>query len=241
MLFSCCIFVFEITTPAPPPPPIHTHTRTHHFTSLVSIFSSPHPLSPFSSYSACTSFIKVVGRKGIFGSTAERFREQSSVLNPGPGAYEEMTAKPVRRVKGRQTGAVFASTTARDLKGMSTTTEVPPPGSYEVQDQFKSKYGGAMYGGQKRAFISSGPRLSTEKVLAAAVDSPGPGTYNPGSFAHQFRPNEKAGQKQRFISTERRFNEREKFNVPGPGTYEGGEVDSSFLKRSYNVTIEGTI
>lgn len=185
-----------------------------------------------------TDNVQVVGRKGIFGSTAERFRELPTTLNPGPGSYEEMSVKPIRRVKGRQTWGVFASSTGRDLKNITGTSDYPPPGAYEAQDQFKKRP--QLKNTKETIFLSSAPRIGTDKALDVSKGMPGPGTYNPGSFTHQFRP--KVGEKPSpFLSKETRFSERGHFKTPGPGSYAAVSPEASLVKRSFNVTIEGTM
>jgi len=195
---------------------------------------------------------KVVSRNGVFGSTTERFSNEKSHTSylyinsddtPGPGGYEH-TPDPnasLARLRRKETSN-FASATTRFNKtapadpAKPTVGEkhsVPPPGAYEIGDQWAGSNGHPMR--RCDAFISKETRFKGVKTTESAV--PGPGTYNAKAGA---KNGIVATNRSCFVSNSNRFKSSRTI-APGPGSYESEDPNSTMVKRSFNVTIDGVL
>eukprot|EP01083_Nonionella_stella_P012617 35747_1 len=168
---------------------------------------------------------RFVGRQGVFGSTARRFRYRAAELVPGPGSYHE---KEGRGKSGRSApSSVFVSTSRRFNKIVG---EAPPVGSYDLKSQWirRNAYS------RSKQFLYSEKRFKGQgRSSIKARLLPGPGSYDLTA-----RPDPHNTTSSAFRSHQPRFLRNRKEDLPGPGQYRPEGCDT-LLKRSFNITIDG--
>lgn len=160
---------------------------------------------------------KKVGKKGAFGSTADRFfrsaMSPASVGVPSPGTYSLPAKTGVPSVSGfRATG---------ERSSMVLDTGAPGPGTYEAFDavDYKSKYK------KPRAeHLSFGAGHDRHSFADGMVKNtaPPPGTYDPGRVQHRITgAASSSGQRSLFGEDD----------SLGPGMY---EVSKSLIRDTHN-------
>lgn len=182
-----------------------------------------------------------------FGSTSMRtvpLVNRDAIDLPGPAQYQnagqdELLIKMTQRQK---LSSCFASTTKRLPSPPAIATEIPPPGSYEVQNAYERSQGkvDAQRGTGKAAFLSSTERSAPpHDILTEQPDknNPGPGDYAP----QQSVSISKAGKLSLLCSKEERFKTL-KPSTPGPGTYEMSRpYRDTLLLGTFNANLENPL
>lgn len=181
--------------------------------------------------------------KGAFGSSAVRtlpYTKHEDKHLPGPSHYMQdsnVIAEKSRRAN--HATSVFASTTERIRVAGDFDKDIPPPGSYNVDQSYQSsqtKKASAQprtLAGQIKAgsFLSSSARFAPPRdVLIKESDPlvPGPGAYDPQHKVSYMKGT--------LVSQTPRFVEKPK-NVPGPGHYSASVTSHSMVKPSFNVSL----
>lgn len=163
-----------------------------------------------------------------FGSNTQRFIEKVDQNAPGPGHYKP---KNVLKKGLKKENAAFASKVKR---GDYKLNENPAPWDYEAAKGFAERKKTPVVGshpvlirsesgnnGKTLGFASSVERFFEKK----GSEHVGPGCYD---------VDVKQKAKKVIVAMEKRFKDKGKKDVPGPGTYYG-EVDEAWNKKSYNV------
>ncbi|KAL5457127.1 hypothetical protein EMCRGX_G034367 [Ephydatia muelleri] len=174
---------------------------------------------------------KAVGHNVVacpFGSTSVRtvpLIKRDTVDLPGPAQYQQDDLL-VTMTRRQKLSSCFASATKRLPSPPAIVTDIPPPGSYEVQNAFERSQGKVdmQKGAGKGAFLSSTERtVPPHDVLMEQPDklNPGPGEYASEQIG-------KSGKLSLLCSREERF-KNPKPLTPGPGAYE--------MSRSYKDTV----
>mmetsp|Transcript_5540 Transcript_5540/g.13451 ORF Transcript_5540/g.13451 Transcript_5540/m.13451 type:complete len:586 (+) Transcript_5540:161-1918(+) len=195
---------------------------------------------------------KRFSRGGNFGSTVERFVFDKDKDKPpavgGPADYEVKEAKFVHGQVKRGPMSVFLSDTSR-FKKAAMLKDGPAPGQYYKSVEWGTGYKRPDNAPGQRAFISQTKRFD---MPGMKKEIPGPGQYSsdvntvggevnkllkrrmlsgdetaPGMF----------GGSQRFIGPGNGL----KAGVPGPGSYNAVDPYAQLIKRSFNITVEGSI
>ncbi|XP_030046572.1 sperm-tail PG-rich repeat-containing protein 2 [Microcaecilia unicolor] len=173
--------------------------------------------------------------KGAFGSSAARgflLSEGDPSWTPGPSHYQ--VKNKTKETYKHQKSSAFASGTGR-LSVPQVRKDVPPPGSYDVQESFEKSYGKRQYMPPRTmvakrkhgSFLSAVPR---EFLLCTESGVPGPGAYTP-----LVKP---ASNISVSVSKEERFKDRKNNMSPGPTTYELSSVfKDTVLKGTFNATL----
>ena len=156
-----------------------------------------------------------------FASTSDRFNQsEGRATTAGSGG-------------GRRAASAADRTMSNDEERPSRggRVEVPPPGAYEVPDQWRRKRDPRR---RTEAFISKETRFQEPKLTS--VQGPGPGRYE----AAQKLRNPIPVQRSSFQSGSARFESSVSVS-PGPGMYESENPNASMVKRSFNVTVDGVM
>nr|XP_033813347.1 sperm-tail PG-rich repeat-containing protein 2 isoform X2 [Geotrypetes seraphini] len=194
------------------------------------------------------------GKRKPFGQTAVRFiplpKESKS---PGPGSYNvlkysvgEESLKKAEQ--GSKRKGAFGSSAVRDFlyskgeqvgtPGPSHYQDVPPPGSYDVQEAFEKSHGKRQYMPPRStlakrkhgSFLSTVPR---DFLLCTQSGVPGPGSYTP-----IVKPVSNISVS---VSKEERFKYTKNMN-PGPASYELSSVfKDTMLKGTFNATLANPV
>ncbi|KAL5018397.1 hypothetical protein ScPMuIL_004119 [Solemya velum] len=171
-------------------------------------------------------------RRGVFGTTSVRtepMTKRDEVEVPGPAHYQIRVKPPKTRYN--QLSSTFASVTNRLNEVPTVIKEIPPPGSYEVQQSFdqsqirseKAKPRTEVANKKHGSFLSAASRFAPARdqvVKLTDLDNPGPGTYD--IHSHLI---DKGGL---MITKDKRFKEI-KADGPAPNTYE--TRDTSLLRK----------
>lgn len=184
-------------------------------------------------------------RRGVFGTTAVRINPMTKKGEdevPGPSHYQ-IKEKPFEP-RYKQLTSNFASLSQRLSEPPSTVKEIPPPGSYDVENSYKKSQGKAIYApprtetGKKKyeAFQSSSSRFAQPRdVVVEETDpsNPGPGMYDPKLKPKKGNP---------IVTKDQRFRTLKGDDVPGPGTYEFSPlIQDTVLKGTFNSTLNNPI
>jgi len=192
---------------------------------------------------------KRFSRAGAFGSKAQRFApgsggEDEKPEVPGPAHYNPKEPKQVQGQLKKGHMSAFVSTSNRFNRQSEEDTR-PAPGQYYKTVDWGTGYKAPEHAA-RTAFTTSSKRFSG----AATKDLPGPGAYSQEA-------NTLGGQVQTVLKkkalfgeefsgaafgTEQRFFRAGKGSAaPGPGSYDAVDPYSQLLKRSFNITVEGSI
>ncbi|XP_060071490.1 sperm-tail PG-rich repeat-containing protein 2-like [Ylistrum balloti] len=184
-------------------------------------------------------------RKGVFGTTSVRIKtmtKKDEVEIPGPAHYQ-VKEKPFKN-RYPNLSSTFASVTSRLTEQPSVIKELPPPGSYEVQnayeksqikrDRIKPRTENAKR--KQGSFLSAASRFAPPRdVVITQNDPENPG---PGAYQHQEGINKKGGL---MVTKDKRFKEI-KAEGPGPGSYEFSPlVQDTVLQGTFNATLNNPI
>jgi len=197
---------------------------------------------------------KRFSRGGNFGSTSKRFvppskSDEARPAAPGPGTYETKPPKMHQGQLKKGPMSVFLSATGRFNKP-ETKSVGPSPGQY-----YKSAEWGTGYkrpDNAKTVFISQDARFKQNKKKDPV---PGPGSYSQelmtvgGEVNKTLRRRALTGDEApaAYFGSESRFfgapgQTSYKGNlVPGPGAYTPLDPYGQMLKRSFNITVEGSV
>jgi len=191
---------------------------------------------------------KRFSRGGNFGSTSKRFMPQDAppLEQPPAASAYDTHSKPARTQGQLKKGpmSVFLSATGRFNKPQPQDLG-PAPGQYYKSVEWSTGY--KRPDNSKSVFISNDTRF---KQFAVKDTVPGPGQYSQelmtvgGEVQKVLRrraltgdiaaPSQFGGE-QRFQSTEKGH------QAPGPGAYTPVDPYSQLIKRSFNITVEGSI
>jgi hypothetical protein len=164
---------------------------------------------------------KVWGKYGVFGCTEKRFNDNKSAI-PGPGHYESERQVGVHNSALHKGSSVFVSKSKR-MPEESSLRSIPPPGSYEVTNDFgrvKSEvrtHINLRDDSPKIAFNAQSERWVKDKKN----NVPGPTSY---------RLKDMSPSKSVITSKDKRFKLKENPS-PGPGFYSDKE---HWNKKTYN-------
>lgn len=184
---------------------------------------------------------KVFGRNSSFGATEQRFNQPKLQTEVPPvGTYQER--KLVRPVKQN---SVFQSSSVRMSR--SEKKNGPSPGSYDAPTTFDNRdpelaRSSAAFKSTSRKVRSVGkakPRVDASKV--------GPGSYEAKDKLRNQTDIYK-GNDASFRSSNPRMGGQKKehkipsynsstIEVPGPGSYDGENVNAGLVKGSFNITV----
>lgn len=192
---------------------------------------------------------KRFSRGGHFGSTVQRFsfkREEDKAPAPGPADYEPKAPKFVHGQVKKGPMSVFLSDSSRFKKAQALNREGPAPGQYYKSAEWGTGYKRPENAPGKRAFISTGQRFQDP---AMKKDAPGPGQYSSDVGTVGGEVNKLL--KRRMLSGDeaapgifggaQRFANLGKSAGPGPGAYNAIDPYAQLIKRSFNITVEGSI
>lgn len=184
-------------------------------------------------------------RKGVFGTTSVRIKtmtKKDEVEIPGPAHYQ-VKEKPFKN-RYPNLSSTFASVTSRLTEAPSVIKELPPPGSYEVQnayeksqikrDRVKPRTENAKR--KQGSFLSAASRFAPPRdVVISQNDPENPG---PGAYDHKEGINRKGGL---MVTKDKRFKEM-KADGPGPGAYEFSPlVQDTVLQGTFNATLNNPV
>ncbi|XP_054846460.1 sperm-tail PG-rich repeat-containing protein 2 [Eublepharis macularius] len=174
-------------------------------------------------------------KKGAFGSSSPRFLylvKREAFNTPGPADYQFKDGAKASRKKEKQLSGFLSATERIPV----TSTEAPPPGSYDVQKSFAKSQGKREYmpprttvAKRKHAsFLSGTSRQGLPKTVI-----PGPGAYDPVVKSTSCLT--------LWVSRMERFKDA-KEDTPGPGAYELSPLfRDTVLKRTYNSTLNNPV
>jgi hypothetical protein len=117
----------------------------------------------------------------------------------------------------------------------------PPPGAYSTVDPWDWAKKSYRSGSGSKAFISKAKRFQESEKMKKQLSDPGPGSYDTGKdMLKQTRKkvNIMGMDENCFVSSAPRFNHMSTL-APGPGTYQTEDPETTMIKRSFNVTIDG--
>lgn len=175
-----------------------------------------------------------VGSYGVFGTTSKRFNEEKQDTL-GPGVYEPKSVDNIFKPRKRdtRTSAFMPSKNSTPIEKQNITT--PGPGQYNVRSSWDQERRGS----NDELFFGSARRFHS----ASSNNIPGPGSYRPEDsykLVHD-KSTRNRHSTTPFLHSSKRFDTRcgsyrtsTEAHV-GPGAY---SVESPWIKRSYNATIE---
>lgn len=186
-------------------------------------------------------------RKGVFGTTSSRTQallRREDLELPGPAHYQ-VKEKPFQP-RYIQPTSNFASVINRIPDPPTYVKEMPPPGSYNVQQSYeksqvhveRAKPRSHAASRKQRSFLSAASRFAPARNdttgASADPDNPGPGAYDLKTTALQ----PKGGL---MVYKDKRFRYQVE-DIPGPGAYELSPlVQDSVLKGTFNATLNNPI
>ncbi|KAK7112355.1 sperm-tail PG-rich repeat-containing protein 2-like [Littorina saxatilis] len=184
-------------------------------------------------------------RKGVFGTTSTRTQammRRDDLELPGPAHYQ-VKEKPFLP-RYTQPTANFTSVTNRLTEPPNIIKEIPPPGSYNVQQSYEKSQAHREVAKPRTdaanrkhtSFMSAATRFAPvgdNANYAVDPENPGPGTYEAKATLH-----DKGGL---MVTRDKRF----RYTVedkPGPAAYELSPlVQDSVLKGTFNATLNNPI
>jgi len=187
--------------------------------------------------------------KGVFGTSSVRtlpYTKHEDKHLPGPSHYiqdSNVIAEKLR--KTTHATSVFMSGSERIKVPGALDKDIPPPGSYNVEDAYsksqvkKSTAQPRTLAGQIKAgsFLSSSARFAPPRdILIKEADPmvPGPGAYEQAGKQESYMKGTLVSQTPRFVEKNTK--------VPGPGHYNASILyRDTLLKPTFNVTLNNPV
>mmetsp|Transcript_19498 Transcript_19498/g.64619 ORF Transcript_19498/g.64619 Transcript_19498/m.64619 type:complete len:503 (-) Transcript_19498:165-1673(-) len=192
---------------------------------------------------------KRFSRGGNFGSTSKRFVEQASSQDEDarspPVTYESKQPKQIQGKLKKGPISVLIAGTPRARAEPELAIEGPAPGQYYKSMEWGTGYKKPANG--KTIFISQSQRFQ-DPSDKFKQQLPGPGTYS--SDVMTLNSELQKLQKRKALLgedlTSATFGAGPRFSMkaqatPGPGAYNAVDPYSQLIKRSFNITIEGSM
>mmetsp|Transcript_68346 Transcript_68346/g.142457 ORF Transcript_68346/g.142457 Transcript_68346/m.142457 type:complete len:591 (+) Transcript_68346:227-1999(+) len=195
---------------------------------------------------------KRFSRGGHFGSTQKRFipADKAKETPPPPSTYEAKQPKVMHGHLKKGPMSIFLSNTQRFNKPPVETVG-PAPGQYYKSVEWGTGYRRPEKGG-KSFFISQSARFAEH-----SKDIPGPGSYSQDlmtvggevnkalkrrALNGEDMPSVYFGTESRFFGAPGHSSYRGGGGLaPGPGSYDAVDPYGQLLKRSFNITVEGSV
>jgi hypothetical protein len=184
----------------------------------------------------------------VFSCRFTAAKEDEDAANKPPAVVVHKEPKTIAGQLKKGPMSVFASTSNRFEKGNAADSQ-PAPGQYYKPPEWGSGYKPPEHA-SRTAFITSSKRFEGPGGMISAKEMPGPGAYSQAANTLGANVSNVLKKKALFgddfsgsaFGTEKRFHmPNNKKDAPGPGQYDALDPYSQLLKRSFNITVEGSI